>query len=78
MHLVECSPSLQKLQYQNLKCKEGDEADGDPGTKCMSMLTGSPVSWHATLDQVPTGGKDFLLYDSSLYCMMVREEKYFL
>ncbi|KAH6792065.1 NADH dehydrogenase ubiquinone complex I [Perilla frutescens var. hirtella] len=51
LHLVECSPALQKLQYQNLKCTREDAADGD----CISMLSGSPVSWHAMLEQVPTG-----------------------
>lgn len=55
LHLVECSPALKKLQYQNLKCTTEDAADGDPGTGCISTLTGGPVSWHAMLDQVPTG-----------------------
>lgn len=64
LHLVECSPALHKLQYQNLKCTTEDTADGDSGTRCISALAGNPVSWHAMLEQVPTGCKNFLFYDS--------------
>lgn len=84
LHLVECSPALKTLQYQNLKCTTEDAADGDPGERCISTLSGSPVSWHAMLDQVPTGGKEFLFYDSwfcfciNLYGRMIMEEKCFL
>ncbi|KAL9668824.1 hypothetical protein QQ045_006364 [Rhodiola kirilowii] len=53
IHMVECSPALQKLQYQNLKCEDQDGPNGEKGT--ISTLSGAPVSWHATLEQVPTG-----------------------
>ncbi|KAL8471512.1 hypothetical protein ACS0TY_028325 [Phlomoides rotata] len=55
INLVECSPALQKLQFQNLKCTTEDAADGNANERCISMLGGTPVSWHATLEQVPTG-----------------------
>ncbi|KAI3462957.1 hypothetical protein Pfo_019620 [Paulownia fortunei] len=55
IHMVECSPALQKLQYQNLKCMTDDGADGNAEKRCISTLAGTPVSWHATLEQVPTG-----------------------
>ncbi|KAK6928277.1 Protein arginine methyltransferase NDUFAF7 [Dillenia turbinata] len=57
IHLVECSPTLQKLQYSNLKCV--DEAsgggDGDGDTRTIGKLAGSPVSWHAALEEVSSG-----------------------
>ncbi|KAL3640155.1 hypothetical protein CASFOL_011858 [Castilleja foliolosa] len=52
IHLVECSPALQKLQYQNLNCTT---EDGTAEKRCFSTLGGTNVSWHPTLDQVPTG-----------------------
>ncbi|XP_042023268.1 protein arginine methyltransferase NDUFAF7 homolog, mitochondrial-like isoform X1 [Salvia splendens] len=55
LHLVECSPALQKLQYQKLKCTTEETVDGDSGTRHISTLAGNPVSWHAMLEQVPTG-----------------------
>lgn len=55
IHMVECSPALQKLQYQNLKCKDEDNIGRDDDKRTTSMLAGLPVSWHATLEQVPSG-----------------------
>ncbi|GFP90353.1 NADH dehydrogenase [ubiquinone] complex i assembly factor 7 [Phtheirospermum japonicum] len=52
IHMVECSPALQKLQYQNLKCTT---EDGTAEKRCFSTLAGTHISWHATLEQVPTG-----------------------
>ncbi|RZC79916.1 hypothetical protein C5167_042493 [Papaver somniferum] len=49
IHMVECSPTLKKLQYSALKCTE--EVD----KTVVSMFGGAPVSWHATLEQVPSG-----------------------
>ncbi|CAL5367947.1 unnamed protein product [Camellia sinensis] len=51
IHMVECSPTLQKLQYENLKCVDEDH----PEKRSISTLARTPVSWHATLEQVPTG-----------------------
>ncbi|XP_010514577.1 PREDICTED: protein arginine methyltransferase NDUFAF7 homolog, mitochondrial [Camelina sativa] len=51
IHLVECSPALQKLQHQNLKCT--DESSSEK--KAISSLAGTPVHWHATLEEVPSG-----------------------
>ncbi|PON59472.1 Alpha-ketoglutarate-dependent dioxygenase [Parasponia andersonii] len=48
VHLVECSPTLQKLQHRNLKCVDED-------TTTISGLARTPVSWHAGLEQVPSG-----------------------
>ncbi|EEC70983.1 hypothetical protein OsI_02631 [Oryza sativa Indica Group] len=52
INLVECSPTLQKVQYNTLKCE--DEPIGDK-TRTVSKLCGAPVHWHASLEQVPSG-----------------------
>ncbi|KAH0941497.1 hypothetical protein HID58_001134 [Brassica napus] len=43
--------ALQKLQHQNLKCT--DESSSEK--KAISSLDGTPVHWHATLEEVPSG-----------------------
>ncbi|KAJ8750185.1 hypothetical protein K2173_014100 [Erythroxylum novogranatense] len=48
IHMVECSPALQKMQHRNLKCIDEEK-------RMVSALAGVPVSWHATLEQVPSG-----------------------
>lgn len=53
VHLVECSPALQKLQYNNLKCV-GSDGTGE-SEDIISNLAKTKVSWHVTLDQVPSG-----------------------
>lgn len=55
IHMVECSPTLKKLQYQNLLCINKNDTDGDAEEHIISRLTGTSVSWHATLEQVPAG-----------------------
>ncbi|KAL4376519.1 hypothetical protein GQ457_02G019670 [Hibiscus cannabinus] len=55
IHMVECSPALQKLQHQRLKCMDEDGTAEGVDKRSRSTLTGTPVSWHATLEQVPTG-----------------------
>ncbi|XP_037413082.1 protein arginine methyltransferase NDUFAF7, mitochondrial-like [Triticum dicoccoides] len=52
INLVECSPTLQKVQYNTLKCE--DESVGDE-KRTVSKLCGAPVYWHASLEQVPSG-----------------------
>nr|CAB3473421.1 unnamed protein product [Digitaria exilis] len=52
INLVECSPTLQKIQYNTLKCE--DQPVGD-GKTTVSKLCGAPVCWHASLEQVPSG-----------------------
>ncbi|KAM1130366.1 hypothetical protein ACFX13_045856 [Malus domestica] len=52
VHMVECSPALQKLQYQKLECADEEVSDGK---RTISALAKTPVSWHATLEDVPTG-----------------------
>ncbi|XP_062106699.1 uncharacterized protein LOC133818032 [Humulus lupulus] len=54
VHLVECSPTLQKLQHQNLKCVDEDITD-QVDKRTISTLAQTPVSWHAALEQVPSG-----------------------
>lgn len=54
---MECSPALQKLQHLNLKCVDEDNAADTTDKKTISSLAGTPVSWHATLEQVPSGCK---------------------
>ncbi|KAF1885412.1 hypothetical protein Lal_00029301 [Lupinus albus] len=53
IHLVECSPALQKLQHQKLKCVDEENAAQDTDKRTVSSLVGSriPVSWHATMEQ---------------------------
>ncbi|KAJ0043259.1 hypothetical protein Pint_19303 [Pistacia integerrima] len=55
VHLVECSPALQKLQHQNLKCMDEDSTSENVEKRAISTLAGTPVSWHAALEQVPSG-----------------------
>ncbi|KAB2613929.1 NADH dehydrogenase complex I assembly factor 7-like [Pyrus ussuriensis x Pyrus communis] len=50
--LLQCSPALQKLQYQKLECANKEVSDGK---RTVSALAKTPVSWHATLEDVPTG-----------------------
>ncbi|KAM7508067.1 hypothetical protein LguiA_018520 [Lonicera macranthoides] len=54
IHMVECSPALQKLQYSNLKCMDDDVAS-EVEKPTISTLAGTPIKWHAALEQVPTG-----------------------
>ncbi|CAN7059428.1 unnamed protein product, partial [Brassica rapa subsp. trilocularis] len=44
-------PALQKLQHQNLKCTEESSLE----KKAISSLAGTPVHWHTTLEEVPSG-----------------------
>ncbi|XVF60480.1 hypothetical protein PTKIN_Ptkin08bG0050500 [Pterospermum kingtungense] len=55
IHMVECSPALQKLQHQSLKCIDEDNTSEGVGRRFLSTLAGTPVSWHAALEQVPSG-----------------------
>ncbi|OMO79187.1 putative S-adenosyl-L-methionine-dependent methyltransferase MidA protein [Corchorus capsularis] len=55
IHMVECSPALQKLQHQNLKCVDEDNTSENVEKRITSTLAGAPVSWHAALEQVPSG-----------------------
>ncbi|KAL5722591.1 hypothetical protein ACHQM5_006097 [Ranunculus cassubicifolius] len=55
IHMVECSPALRKIQYETLKCVDEGVAEGDGEKRTVSTFVGATVSWHATLDQVPTG-----------------------
>ncbi|KAM3330867.1 hypothetical protein ACQJBY_027147 [Aegilops geniculata] len=52
INLVECSPTLQKVQYNTLKCE--DESVGDE-KRTVSKLCAAPVYWHTSLEQVPSG-----------------------
>ncbi|KAG5411375.1 hypothetical protein IGI04_007694 [Brassica rapa subsp. trilocularis] len=45
------NPALQKLQHQNLKCTDESSLE----KKAISSLAGTPVHWHATLEEVPSG-----------------------
>lgn len=53
--MVECSPALQKLQHQSLKCVDEENTSEGVDKRSLSTLAGTPVSWHATLEQVPSG-----------------------
>lgn len=55
IHMVECSPTLRKLQHSNLKCIEEENVSQDVGHRTISTLAETPVTWHAALEQVPSG-----------------------
>ncbi|XP_031126429.1 protein arginine methyltransferase NDUFAF7, mitochondrial [Ipomoea triloba] len=61
VHMVECSPTLQKLQYQALKCQNKNDTGGNAAENIVSTIAGTPVSWHATLEQVPTGSPTIII-----------------
>ncbi|KAK9271769.1 hypothetical protein L1049_002132 [Liquidambar formosana] len=61
IHMVECSPTLQKLQHHNLKCTDEDNMGGDLDKRTISTLAGTPVSWHADLEQVPSGSPTIII-----------------
>ena len=65
VHLVECSPALQKLQYQNLKCVDKDPMADTVDKDTVSTLAQTRVSWHAALEQVPSGCKKLFMFDMS-------------
>uniref|UniRef100_A0A2N9HIM5 Protein arginine methyltransferase NDUFAF7 n=1 Tax=Fagus sylvatica TaxID=28930 RepID=A0A2N9HIM5_FAGSY len=50
IHMVECSPTLQKFQHSNLKCKDEDTNDKF-NKRSVSTLARTPVTWHAALEQ---------------------------
>lgn len=62
VHFVECSPALRKLQHSNMKCRDEDSTGDGVEKISVSTLAGTPVSWHSTLEQVPSG----CMYLSSL------------
>ncbi|XP_042461816.1 protein arginine methyltransferase NDUFAF7, mitochondrial [Zingiber officinale] len=55
IHMVECSPALQKVQYDALKCMDEATNDDSSSKKTISMVSGSSIAWHSTLEQVPSG-----------------------
>ncbi|KAL9257021.1 arginine methyltransferase NDUFAF7 homolog, mitochondrial-like protein [Drosera capensis] len=55
IRLVECSPTLQRIQRKNLKCVDGDSNTENADTETISSIAGTPVSWHPVLDEVPSG-----------------------
>ncbi|XP_020106330.1 protein arginine methyltransferase NDUFAF7, mitochondrial isoform X1 [Ananas comosus] len=55
IHLVECSPALQKVQYNTLKCAEDVLGEESSTKRPISGISGAPVHWHAALEQVPSG-----------------------
>lgn len=61
IHMVECSPALQKLQYENLKCVDEDNSDKSLEKSIISTLAKAPVSWHTALEQVPTGSPTIII-----------------
>ncbi|CAL1392074.1 unnamed protein product [Linum trigynum] len=61
IHMVECSPVLQKLQHQNLKCEKVCNADENGEKNSVTSITGSPVTWYSSLEQVPSGSPTIIL-----------------
>ncbi|CAN6451384.1 unnamed protein product [Victoria cruziana] len=54
IHMVECSPALQKVQHSTLKCVD-EVVPGSDSKRTVSTLSGATVSWHAALEQIPPG-----------------------
>lgn len=63
--MVECSPALKKIQHETLKCLsknegekklESDVQSSPVEGEQISQISGTPVSWHFELEQVPRGG----------------------
>jgi NADH dehydrogenase [ubiquinone] 1 alpha subcomplex assembly factor 7 len=46
---------LQKLQHHNLKWLDEDDNGDGVEKRTISTLAGTLVSWHALLEQVPSG-----------------------
>lgn len=61
VHMVECSPTLQKLQHCNLKCVDECNSSESVESRTISMIAKTPVSWHAALEQVPTGSPTIII-----------------
>ncbi|XP_025012802.2 protein arginine methyltransferase NDUFAF7 homolog, mitochondrial isoform X2 [Ricinus communis] len=61
IHMVECSPALQKLQHHNLKCVDDNNSCGSGEERTISTLAGTPISWHTSLEQVPTGSPTIII-----------------
>ncbi|KAL0917922.1 hypothetical protein M5K25_013031 [Dendrobium thyrsiflorum] len=55
IHLVECSPTLQKLQYNTLKCIDEAISEDNTATRTTTTLNGASVLWHADPEGVPSG-----------------------
>lgn len=75
--MVECSPTLQKLQYSTLKCVDDDVLDEDSTKRILTTLSNVPISWHATLEEVPVGCMKSCTLDilcsmniSVIYCLL--------
>lgn len=50
---LQVGTGLRQLQWQALQCGGERPPDADSGT---SGISGAEVSWHRSLDDVPTGG----------------------
>ncbi|KAH7686562.1 Protein arginine methyltransferase NDUFAF7 protein [Dioscorea alata] len=61
IHMVECSPTLRKVQYDNLKCTDEAVNEEDHTKRTISMLSGAPISWHSTLEEVPSGSPTIII-----------------
>ncbi|XP_058469992.1 protein arginine methyltransferase NDUFAF7, mitochondrial [Solea solea] len=65
LHLVEVSPTLSRLQAQNLTGTSSREADAEdePVYRSGETAAGLPVSWYRRLDDIPTGFSVFLAHE---------------
>ncbi|PKA50949.1 hypothetical protein AXF42_Ash007605 [Apostasia shenzhenica] len=55
IHLVECSPTLRKVQCDTLKAVVEASYGDNNDRRARTSLTGAPISWHADLEEVPQG-----------------------
>ncbi|KAG0459511.1 hypothetical protein HPP92_022639 [Vanilla planifolia] len=61
IHLVECSPTLQKIQHSNLRCVDEVRYCDNAATRTTTSLNGAPIFWHADLEEVPSGLPSIIL-----------------
>lgn len=65
LHLVEVSPTLSRLQAQNLTGSRSQEVDAkdEPAYRHGETSSGLPVSWYRRLEDVPAGFSIFLAHE---------------
>ncbi|KAJ6814703.1 protein arginine methyltransferase NDUFAF7, mitochondrial [Iris pallida] len=61
VHMVECSPTLQKIQHNTLKCVDEVVSEEESTSRSTRTLSGVPIHWHSTLEEVPLGSPTIII-----------------